>query len=507
MNIGKTKRLAAAALCGVLLTTSGCFIQKNPPVDSLSTSDSALKATKDTPDNVSSLASSKSGSSSNASSENKKGSSSAIRSSSSASSAKSSSSKAASNSAATTSSKTASAAPKAESILLSEYSVNMKVGDERYINATVMPTNEEVVWKSSSDSIAVVDDSGRVAAMKAGTCTITASARSNKNVSASLTVTVSSDESEKTSSEKTASREHSNAPVSGLSLSLPVSVLAVGQTVTPIIELIPENTDSSEVTLSTSDSSVLYINNDGSVTAYSAGACTLKAVYSDNEDISDSIIVTVSDSITPEENIPRENNNTQTASQNEDYEDNNDEDENESDSGEYENGYYVDGILIVNKSYSLPRSYNPGGLTPECEEAFYRLRQGAAADNVNIYLSSGFRSYDYQSSLYNGYVSYYGRAAADTFSARPGHSEHQTGLAIDCNIVNDSFIGTREAIWLAEHCHEYGFIIRYPQGKQSITGYKYEPWHIRYIGDKAEEIYESGLTLEEYYGLPSSYDE
>ena len=156
---------------------------------------------------------------------------------------------------------------------------------------------------------------------------------------------------------------------------------------------------------------------------------------------------------------------------------------------------------------SMSRSYNPGGLTKECEEAFYRLRQGAAADNVNIYLSSGFRSYDYQSSLYSGYVSYYGTAVADTFSARPGHSEHQTGLAIDCNIVNDSFIGTPEAIWLAEHCHEYGFIIRYPQGKQGVTGYKYEPWHIRYVGDMAEQIYESGLTLEEYYDLPSQYDE
>ena len=499
MNNGEFKRFAAAALCTVLLTASGCFIQKIPPKDIADTSDVAAAATKDTPDKASSAASSKVESASDVSSKVKNTPSSSLA----ASSSKTNSSKSTTGSSSKAASSTAA---KAESILLSEYSVSMNVGDEKYINATVMPTNEEIVWKSSSDSIAIVDDSGRIAAMKPGTCTITASARSNKDVSASLSVTVSSDKDEKTSSRSSESSLHSNQPVTGLTLSLPVNVLAVGQTVTPIIELTPESSDSSEVTLTTSDSSVVYINNDGSITAYSTGACTLNAVYSDNDDISDSIIVTVTDSITPEENIPDEDNSSRAEFEDENEENGEDDDE-ENDGGVYEDGYYVDGILIVNKSFGIPRSYNPGGLTKECEEAFYRLRQGAAADNVNIYLSSGFRSYDYQSSLYSGYVSYYGTAVADTFSARPGHSEHQTGLAIDCNIVNDSFIGTPEAIWLAEHCHEYGFIIRYPQGKQGVTGYKYEPWHIRYVGDMAEQIYESGLTLEEYYDLPSQYDE
>ena len=132
---------------------------------------------------------------------------------------------------------------------------------------------------------------------------------------------------------------------------------------------------------------------------------------------------------------------------------------------------------------------------------------GAAEDGITIYLSSGFRSYETQNYLYNGYVYYYGQSMADTFSARPGHSEHQTVLAIDCNIISDAFIGTPEAMWLAEHCHEYGFIIRYPQGKESITGYKYEPWHIRYVGEEnAQKIFESGLTLEEYFGIDSVYD-
>ena len=125
---------------------------------------------------------------------------------------------------------------------------------------------------------------------------------------------------------------------------------------------------------------------------------------------------------------------------------------------------------------------------------------------LSIYLSSGFRSYETQNRIYNNYVSNYGQSSADTFSARPGHSEHQTGLAIDVNSIDDSFADTPEAEWLASHAHEYGFIIRYPKGKESITGYKYEPWHIRYLGvEKATEVYNSGLTLEEFLGIDSEY--
>ena len=174
---------------------------------------------------------------------------------------------------------------------------------------------------------------------------------------------------------------------------------------------------------------------------------------------------------------------------------------------------YIDGVLIANKTYALPSTYNPGGLTSETYNAFQSLAQGAANDGLNIYISSGFRSYETQEQIYNTYVANNGQATADTFSARPGHSEHQTGLAIDVNEISDAFIGTPEAIWLEEHCAEYGFIIRYPQGKQGITGYKYEPWHIRYVGkDVAQAIKDTGaaigdpyLTMEEYFGINSIY--
>ena len=169
---------------------------------------------------------------------------------------------------------------------------------------------------------------------------------------------------------------------------------------------------------------------------------------------------------------------------------------------------YVDGVLIANKTYSLPEDYNPGGLLPECKEAFALMQRAAAAKGLNIYVSSGFRSYASQKSIYNRYVGRDGRALADTYSARPGHSEHQTGLAVDLNTITQSFGRTKEGRWVAEHCHEYGFIIRYPEGKSHITGYCFEPWHLRYVGiDAATEIARSGLCLEEYYGITSFYAE
>lgn len=169
---------------------------------------------------------------------------------------------------------------------------------------------------------------------------------------------------------------------------------------------------------------------------------------------------------------------------------------------------YVDGVLIANKTYSLPEDYNPGGLLPECKEAFALMQRAAAAKGLNIYISSGFRSYASQKSIYNRYVGRDGRALADTYSARPGHSEHQTGLAVDLNTITQSFGRTKEGRWVAEHCHEYGFIIRYPEGKAHITGYCFEPWHLRYVGiDAATEIARSGLCLEEYYGITSFYAE
>lgn len=162
---------------------------------------------------------------------------------------------------------------------------------------------------------------------------------------------------------------------------------------------------------------------------------------------------------------------------------------------------YIKGILLVNKKYSLPSNYNPG-TDKTAYSALTKMQTDASNLGYNLPLLSGFRSYNTQVNLYNRYVSIDGEAVASTYSAKPGHSEHQTGLAFDVGQIDDNFGNTQSGIWLANNCHKYGFIIRYLKGKEAITGYKYEPWHIRYVGvDVATSIYNSGITLEEYLGV------
>jgi D-alanyl-D-alanine carboxypeptidase len=168
---------------------------------------------------------------------------------------------------------------------------------------------------------------------------------------------------------------------------------------------------------------------------------------------------------------------------------------------------YVDGILIVNKEHALPSSYNPGE-NPEAQKALHQLLDDAQKDGINLYKISGYRSYPTQVKLYDSYAKRDGKKAADKYSARPGYSEHQTGLTFDLGGKNSdknlyaSFGKTKEGQWIANNAYKYGFIVRYPKGKEKITGYQYEPWHIRYLGkDKATKVHKSGKTLEEYVGL------
>jgi len=180
--------------------------------------------------------------------------------------------------------------------------------------------------------------------------------------------------------------------------------------------------------------------------------------------------------------------------------------------------------VLVNKEYALPEDYKPEDLVypdvrftfkekiekrkmrKEAASALEELFAGAEKDNIYLAGVSAYRSHSTQTSLFNRYVKKDGLEKAKTYSAVPGHSEHETGLAIDVSgsdgkcAAEDCFGGTKEAEWLAEHAHEYGFIIRYPEGKENITGYKYEPWHLRYVGKEiAADIVEREITLEEYY--------
>ena len=130
----------------------------------------------------------------------------------------------------------------------------------------------------------------------------------------------------------------------------------------------------------------------------------------------------------------------------------------------------------------------------------------AYAAGLNLYDASDYRSYPDQIAVYQEYCVRDGWEEADTYSARPGHSEHQTGMVIDFNDISSDFDDTAEAQWLAENCANYGFIVRFPEGKEPITGYKYESWHVRYVGvETAKEIMSRGICLEEYLGVDSEY--
>ncbi|MEH7502235.1 M15 family metallopeptidase [Neobacillus drentensis] len=179
--------------------------------------------------------------------------------------------------------------------------------------------------------------------------------------------------------------------------------------------------------------------------------------------------------------------------------------------------------VLVNKRNKLPDHYQPNDLIypdipftfkqkaekrqmrSEAGSAIEKLFAGAKQQGVNLLGVSAYRSHASQTALFNYYVNQDGLEKARKYSAIPGTSEHETGLAIDVTggdgkcAAEDCFEGTKEANWLQAHAAEYGFIIRYPKGKDSITGYQYEPWHLRYVGKAiAKEIMNRGITLEEY---------
>lgn len=172
--------------------------------------------------------------------------------------------------------------------------------------------------------------------------------------------------------------------------------------------------------------------------------------------------------------------------------------------------------VVANKRRPLnPLGYIPADLVNAgngqmlrrtAADALTELKAAAAKKELYILPLSGYRSYDTQVAVYASEVKAHGQATADTQSARPGHSEHQTGWAIDvggggCGI-EDCFANTTEGKWLASNAHTYGFIIRYLPQKQAITGYRYEPWHIRYVGKRlAAELHKSGKTMEEFFDL------
>jgi LAS superfamily LD-carboxypeptidase LdcB len=183
----------------------------------------------------------------------------------------------------------------------------------------------------------------------------------------------------------------------------------------------------------------------------------------------------------------------------------------------------INNLVLVNKTHSLPAGYVPKSLvypnvssanksktrmTAEAASALEALFAKAMQDNIKLTAISGYRSYELQNTIFASNINKYGSAgAANQFSARPGQSEHQTGLAMDVSspsvnfTLTQSYGQTREGKWLKENAPKYGFIVRYTKGNENITGYQFEPWHIRYVGKSASlEIASRNITLEEFLG-------
>ena len=394
-----------------------------------------------------------------------------------------------------------------ESLDVSLAALSLDGGEEQKIDAKLTPADAKDVklsWKSADTDVATVDKNGVVKGVNTGETTITLT-DSVTGLSKDITVTVNG-------------------------LELPESMkfdkdsvtVEVGDVYNSVLKFTPEDITYTGAIYYTSDSSVASVTNEGVITAKSAGNCTIEAYYENDYRLVASMEVTVIDSfpITSQETTAPETPSPETTTP-----DTEPEPEPETDppasstpapAPEYSGSHkmvvidgitYFDGVMIANKTYTLPASYNPG-VQPEAMDAFYDMQAAAAADGISLWILSSFRSYEDQDVIYNRYVAQDGRDAADTYSSRPGHSDHQTGYTFDLNSLEQDFQYDPAGQWLDKNCYKYGFIIRYPKGKESSTGYMYEPWHVRYIGvDLATKVTQSGLSLEEYFGITSQYQD
>ena len=287
--------------------------------------------------------------------------------------------------------------------------------------------------------------------------------------------------------------------VTGITLSFYHATMYLGdEPIMPVSWLEPEDAANQSIAWSSSDESVATVDLDGNIAAVREGSCTISAVPCGNPELYAMVDVNV---------LPAEAYETPGLSDPADWKTVDLTDPTRPDIQVIGGCTYVQGVLIVNKTYPIPAAREPGSLTAEASEAFAALRAAARDEaGLSLYAHSDYRPYWNQKSVYGNYVWRDGQEQADTFSARPGYSEHETGMVIDVNFPGDRFNDTPEAVWLEENCARFGYVIRYPREKEPYTGYKYESWHIRYVGEAwAKAITESGLSIEEYFHIRSVY--
>lgn len=353
--------------------------------------------------------------------------------------------------------------PRVQKIVAGEAQLSLKPDQVETIALQMSPQNvydDSVTWTSSDESVVKVDQFGAVTACAVGECTITVQSNDVPGVSTQVKVTVL-------------------PPPQSVQTNQESVSLTQGGSINLSAQVMPENAYDRTLEWKSSNEEIATVDENGNMTAKGAGNCTITVSSKVMPQISAEITVTVTVP-TPAPGYTKPTNSVTGVT-------------------------YINGILIVNKTYALPYDYNPGD-DPQAVAALYEMFHAAQQEGITLFVKSGFRRYIDQYYVYNDWVAQDGQVNADRYSARPGHSEHQSGLAFDLNDVSQAFAFSPEGIWLANNCHKYGFIIRYPQGKEHITGYIYEPWHVRYLGKElSQKVYDSGLCLEEYLGITSKY--
>lgn len=373
-----------------------------------------------------------------------------------------------------------------DSLSVSLSALALDGGEEHTVSISYTPSDAKdvnIVWKSEDAETATVDENGVIKGVNTGETVITVT-DTVTGKSADVKVTVNGLE----------------LP-SSMTFDKESVTLEVGEKYESVLCFTPEDITNTSAIFYTTDSSIASVTNEGIITAKGEGTCTIEAYYENDNRLVAYLEVTVIDSfpITDPEtsSAPKPEPKPEPVPNPDDLH-----------TIEEINGItYVDGIMIANKTYTLPADYDPG-VHPEAQAAFDEMQAAASEDGISLWVISSYRSYYDQEAIYNRYLQWDTKEVVDTYSSRPGHSDHQTGYTFDVNSLEQSFEYDPAGQWLADNCYKYGFIIRYPKGKEDSTGYMYEPWHIRYIGvEFATKVTTSGLSLEEYLGITSVYDD
>ena len=371
-----------------------------------------------------------------------------------------------------------------DSLSVSLSALALDGGEEHTVSISYTPSDAKdvnIVWKSEDTETATVDENGVIKGVNTGETIITVT-DTVTGKSADVKVTVNGLE----------------LP-SSMTFDKESVTLEVGEKYESVLCFTPEDITNTSAIFYTTDSSIASVTNEGIITAKGEGNCTIEAYYENDNRLVAYLEVTVIDSfpITDPEtsSAPKPAPKPEPVPNPDDFHT----------IEEIDGITYVDGIMIANKTYTLPADYDPG-VHPEAQAAFDEMQAAASEDGISLWVLSSYRSYYDQEAIYNRYLQWDTKEVVDTYSSRPGHSDHQTGYTFDVNSLEQSFEYDPAGQWLADNCYKYGFIIRYPKGKEDSTGYMYEPWHIRYIGvEFATKVTTSGLSLEEYLGITSVY--